>query len=266
MPSLLMTSALVVAVAAAVRSTWSPCGWSMLSTLTPLAEEGRGRRWSATASWFTVGAVVGGALLGAVAAGLAAVVGQVELSSTAALAAAALLALAAAAIDAGVAGAGTRPPHHRRQVNEDWLDLYRPWVYGAGFGVQIGTGVSTYIMTAAVYLTVALGALSGEPWFAFAVALTFATVRGLAVWLSAPLRSTDRLLAFHRRFDALGEPVRVAVIAVQAVVAGLLAGAAWGAAAGAAVVLLAAAVAGLRRLRVGRSAATPSDAVAVAAR
>ena len=35
----------VVAVAAAIRSTWSPCGQSMLSTITPLGEAGRGNRF-----------------------------------------------------------------------------------------------------------------------------------------------------------------------------------------------------------------------------
>ena len=52
--------AAVVPVAAAVRSTWSPCGLSMLSTITPMGERGRGHRYRATAAWFVVGAVLGG--------------------------------------------------------------------------------------------------------------------------------------------------------------------------------------------------------------
>jgi MFS family permease len=257
---LVMIAAVVVALGAAVRSTWSPCGWSMLSTLTPLAERSRGRRWAATACWFTAGAVLGGALLGTVAAGLAALVGLLDLSSGVTAGIAAVAALAAAAVDAGLAGAGTRPPHHRRQVNEDWLDRYRSWVYGGGFGLQIGTGVSTYIMTTAVYLTVVLGALTGEPRFAFAVAVLFATTRGLAVWTSARLTSTDRLMAFHRRFDALGEPVRLGVIGLQVLVATALAAAAGGAVAGVAVLAVAAVVAGVRHRRpvAGASCALPT--------
>ncbi len=42
----------VIAIAAAARSTWSPCGLSMLSTITPLAERSRGHRFGVTASWF----------------------------------------------------------------------------------------------------------------------------------------------------------------------------------------------------------------------
>ena len=36
----------VIALAAAARSTWSPCGLSMLSQLTPLGEAGRGQKYA----------------------------------------------------------------------------------------------------------------------------------------------------------------------------------------------------------------------------
>ena len=65
MNNVLVILAAVVAVAAAVRSTWSPCGQSMLSTITPLAERTRGHRFGVTATWFVVGATVGGVTLGA---------------------------------------------------------------------------------------------------------------------------------------------------------------------------------------------------------
>ena len=54
-------------------------------------------------------------------------------------------------------------PIHHRQVNERWLDQFRPWVYGAGFGWQIGAGLATYIKTCAVYLMIVLAALCGQP-------------------------------------------------------------------------------------------------------
>jgi hypothetical protein len=83
-------------------------------------------------------------------------------------------------------------------------------------------------MTAAVFLTVALGALTAGPLAALLVAVVFGTARGLAVLLTARMRSTAELFELHRRFDALGEPVRRAVIVVQLVVAVVAAGAAWG--------------------------------------
>ena len=68
--------------------------------------------------------------------------------------------MAAAAVDAGVLG--FRPPFLRRQVNEDWLSNYRSWVYGGGFGWQIGFGVATYVMTAAVPLLIIVGVLGAS--------------------------------------------------------------------------------------------------------
>jgi len=52
--------AAAVAVVAAVRSTWSPCGLSMLATITPLAERARGHRYGVTVTWFVLGSVLGG--------------------------------------------------------------------------------------------------------------------------------------------------------------------------------------------------------------
>lgn len=216
---------LLVAVAAAVRSTWSPCGRSMLSTITPIGERGRGNRFGPTAVWFVAGATVGGACLGAAGAALAAPVGAAGPSGAVLAGAAALAALTGAVLDAGLGG--LRLPAHHRQVNERWLDRFRHGVYGAGFGWQIGAGLATYIMTAGVYLVVVLGALTGSPWWALAMGTAFGAVRGLAVLAGAGIRSPAALAAFHRRFDALGERTRRAMVVVEAAAALVLAGALW---------------------------------------
>lgn len=214
MTDLVAVLAAVAALTAAVRSTWSPCGLSMLSTITPLAERGRGHRYRSTAAWFVVGATVGGATLGAVMAAGAAAVGAAHLGPAAAGALAAAGAALAAASDARLTGRSL--PIHRRQVNELWLDQFRPWVYGAGFGWQIGCGLATYIMTAGVYLTILLSVLTGRPAVALAIGVLFGVVRGLAVLLSAPITSPAALVAFHRWFDPLGERVRRSVVGVLA--------------------------------------------------
>lgn len=223
--TLLVALAATTAVAAAVRSTWSPCGLSMLSTITPMAERSRGRRWGVTAAWFLLGALAGGATLGALAAVGAVGVALVGPPVTAALAVAALFALAAAAADLGL---GTRLPHHRRQVDEVWLDQFRSWVYGVGFGWQIGSGLATYIMTAGVYLTAVLAALTGRPGVAFGIGVLFGLVRGLAIFLGVRLTDPQRLRSFHQRFDAAGPVVRHVVIGVILVVAVVAAAAAGG--------------------------------------
>jgi hypothetical protein len=248
---------LVVAFAAAVRSTWSPCGQSMLSQITPVGEASRGYRYRTTATWYVVGAVAGGATIGAVMAALAAAVSAVGATTTTLLGVAAGLAVLGAAIDSGVLG--VMPPFFKRQVNEYWLSKYRAWVYGSGFGWQIGAGVTTYIMTAAVFVTVAYGALTAGPLAALALGVFFSLVRGLAVLLTARSHSTAELFALHRRFDALGEPVRRAVIVVQLVVGAVAVGAAWGVVAGlvtAAVLAVAVLVAVGARRRVGSHAVT----------
>jgi hypothetical protein len=205
--------AFVVAVAAAARSTWSPCGQSMLSQITPIGEASRGHRYRITATWYVVGAVVGGATLGALIALLARAVEAVALSTTTTLVLAAVVALLGGLVDSRLLGFG--PPFLLRQVNEYWLNKYRAYVYALGFGWQIGAGITTYIMTAAVFVTVLLGALGASPWIGFAVGVWFGFVRGMTVWVTARATTQPRMFALHRRFDALGEPIRRAVIVVQ---------------------------------------------------
>ena len=249
-----------VAVVAAVRSTWSPCGLSMLSTITPFGERAKGHRYGATAAWFVAGALVGGLCLGVVAALGAAVVGAAGPSPalTGALALAATL--VALVSDTGLAG--RRLPTHGRQVNERWLDAYRPWVYGAGFGWQIGCGLATYITTAAVYLVVVLGALGARPGVALAVGGGFGLVRGLAVLLTARTQGPADLLAFHRRFTAAGVWVQRLVVVVLAGSAAVLWVAGAPAAGGVAVAVVAVATA-VSRATWSPDAALPACSVPV---
>jgi hypothetical protein len=107
-------------------------------------------------------------------------------------------------------------PGHPRQVNELWLGRYRRWVYAAGFGLQIGTGFATYIMSAAVYLTVALAMLSGSPILAILVGLLFGFMRGSAVLLSGRVRRPADLLRLHERLDRWAPWSLRAAMAVEA--------------------------------------------------
>ncbi len=217
----------VVAVAAAIRSTWSPCGQSMLSTITPMGEAGRGNRFRTTATWFVLGAILGGAVLGSGAAVLALAVRAIGLSETSAFALVVVLSAVAALADAQVLG--FRIPYHRRQVNELWLDDYRSWVYGSGFGFQIGLGLATYIMSSAVVLLVALGALTGNPVTALAIGTLFGLVRGLGVLPGARLTTPAKLAEFHVRFDARGVQSLHLVIAVEVLAVVAASAALWGA-------------------------------------
>ena len=226
MTTLLIVLASVVAGAAAIRSTWSPCGLSMLSTITPIGERGRDHRYASTAAWFVLGAILGGATLGLGAAVLAAGVGALDLSPEAALGATAVLAAVTVASDLNLRG--FRLPSHTRQVNEAWLDEFRSWVYGGGFGWQIGVGLATFVTTAAVYLMIAMAALTGDPLVAFLLMVGFGFVRGLAVLLGRNLTTPERLFALHRRLEELLPTAQRAIVLVQAAVLAIAAGAAWG--------------------------------------
>jgi hypothetical protein len=207
-----------------------------------------------------VGAVAGGATLGLGAAALAAVVRAADPSDGVVVASVVASAAIAALVDAGAFG--RRPPFFRRQVDDAWLSRYRAWVYGVGFGWQIGVGLATYIMTAAVVLTVLLAALTASPATAFAICVAFGLARGLVVLLGSGLRSPAALGTMHERLDALEAPVRWGVTGLQALVA-LVVGVGAIGTGGLAGLALAAAVAGvatLVRLPRGRRSAHPSPA------
>jgi MFS family permease len=199
---------LVVAAMAATLGLWSPCGLSMVSTITPLGERGRGNRYRVTATWYVIGAILGGATVGAVVA----VPATLAVPSRLAAALVAGLALVAMCSDSRVFGGEL--PIHRRQVNERWLDRYRGWVYGVGFGWQIGTGIGTYVMSAATYLLLLAPALL-SPRLAIGAWLTFGCMRGLTVLATRRVRSTQELQALHLRLHAVGSAVRRCLVAAE---------------------------------------------------
>ncbi|HET6793295.1 MAG TPA: hypothetical protein VFH45_02560 [Acidimicrobiales bacterium] len=258
-----------VAVASAARSTYSPCGLSMLSSITPFGERGRGHRYYATAAWYVIGAVVGGLTLGGAAAILSFVAAG---AGRAGLWVAGPACLLAALVDGGAFGPVL--PLLRRQVDDRWLARYRPWAYAAGFGWQIGVGVATYLMTTGVLVVAALGVLSGRVEVALSLGALFGLARGLTVFATAPASTPARLRAVHARIDRMGAAVRAATIAVlagAALVAVLAAGGTvglaparwWASAAGAlaaAAAIATTAVARAARARAPRSRAATARA------
>src|SRR5947209_3082354 len=98
----------------------------MLSSIHPLGERGRARRWGLTVSAYLVGSLAGGSLLGAA---LGAIGGplhaHVRPGGAVWAALVGLGALAGVLVDAGVGGLTV--PTIRRQVDEDWLHRYRGW-------------------------------------------------------------------------------------------------------------------------------------------
>lgn len=197
----------------------------MLSSITPLGERGRGNRYWLTVTTFIVASTLGGALTGAflglIGWPLAHLIdnlanGNTTTETTITAALALVLATVALVFDAGVKK--LRLPRWLRQVNEDWMTMYRGWVYGAGFGFQLGMGLVTIVTAGTVYLLFALCLLSGNPLIGALLAGTFGLTRGLAVLPAWRIHSTDQLVSFHQAMAKRQPWSHTATVVADAVV------------------------------------------------
>jgi len=189
----------------------------MLSSIHPLGERARGNRWGRTAAFYVAGAVAGGAVVGTIAGSLGVLLFR-NLSDGWVVGLVMGLGLGAALID----GLHVRVPSPERQVNETWLTRYRSWVYGAGFGFQLGTGVMTFVKTAAIYLLWALAALTGSILAGAAIGAWFGLVRGAALLTVRRVADPAGLRDYFRRMARL-EPVAGRVAVTSALIAATVA-------------------------------------------
>ncbi len=167
----------------------------MLASITPLGERGRHSRYAITMTAFSLAGVSAGAALGAVLGAL----GGVVLGGTGPaprLTALAIVLVVALVVDLGPGDV----PGPRRQVNERWLDEYRGWVYGAGFGARLGIGVTTVVSSAATYAALLAAMLCGSAALGALVLGSYGAIRGLTPLLAVRVRSPEQLLALHERF------------------------------------------------------------------
>jgi len=160
----------------------------MLTSISPLGERARGQRWGVTATAYVGGSLLGGlsigALLGAAGSGL---------SHRHLLAAA----LCGAALGLDLRSA---PPTLHRQVDQAWLSHYRGWVYGVGYGYQLGLGVVTIVTSASTYAALALALLSGSAATGAVIGGGFGLVRALPL---LALHGAHTPAALHRTAAAL---------------------------------------------------------------
>lgn len=183
----------------------------MLGSISPVGEASRGQRWWLTSTAYTVASIAGGAMagltLGGAGAGIALFVavpawGQLMLL--------AIVALLASAVDARLVP--WRVPSWRRQVDERWLETYRGWVYGGGFGFQLGAGVLTIVSGAVTYAAFAAAALTFSWQAGMLIGAVFGAARSLPLLLTARLRSASALYTVTQRVEA-AEPLAARVTA-----------------------------------------------------
>lgn len=204
----------------------------MLSSITPVGESARGQRWIVTAAAHVMGAVTGGVVLGTVLGSVGFLTAWVVASRSGPVPASVLLALVGVAAAFGaLADKGIVPiarPTLHRQVDERWLDTYRGWVYGGGYGFQLGLGVATVIPTWATFATMAAMAASTSPALGGVIGGVFGLARGVPVLLTWRFREPGTLWRFHERFDERQSAGHQFAVAGQLTVAlaafGLLAG------------------------------------------
>lgn len=174
------------ALVAGLAGAWSPCGFSMVDTLAPQGYAQRMRITAVACVTFALGALAGGV---ATFGGLALLGAALGAGHGAAVALAVALLLAAAVGDAG----GRRiVPQVRRQVPESWRRVL-PVPLAAGlYGVLLGLGFTTFVLSFAVYALAAACLALGDVQAGLAVGLAFAVGRILPVVVLAPAQTTER--------------------------------------------------------------------------
>ena len=190
----------------------------MLASITPLGERARGSRWGLTVAFYVASAALAGAAAGA----LAGLLGSLVWSGDEALDLRAAILAGALAVGFALDLRG-RLPTLRRQVNEDWLREYRGWVYGAGFGGQLGLGVTTIVTTSLVYATLLAAFLSAGVVRGLAIGAAFGFARGATLLVGAWVRRPADLARLHQGIDRWRVRVRAGTLAAQVTLAVALA-------------------------------------------
>jgi hypothetical protein len=203
-----------LALVAGITGAWSPCGFSMVETLAPQGYAGRLRTTAVACATFAAGAVAGGVLT----FGGLALLGR-ELGANAPYVAA-VIAIAAAALEAR----GARIlPQVRRQVPESWRRVM-PVPLAAGlYGVLLGLGFTTFILSFAVWALAGISVALGEPQTGVVIGLAFGAGRALPVIALAPanggslhaaMAERPRILRALRALDALALAATATALAV----------------------------------------------------
>jgi MFS family permease len=182
----------------------------MLASIHPLGERTRNSRWGITVTAYIIGSVAGGMFTGAALGWL----GRLTLPplTTATVAVAMIL--------VGIIGASIDLlrlplPTWHRQVNEDWLSTYRGWVYGSGFGFQLGMGLVTIVTSASIYATFLIAFLSASWTTGALIGAVFGLSRALVILQVARVDRPEDLRRFHRSMQRQAPWAQRAAVVAQ---------------------------------------------------
>lgn len=183
-------SGLELALAAAAlligaTGSFSPCGFSVIETLGPTGHTGGRPVTVAACATFLPGAVLGGLLT----FGALALLGEgLHGAGATAYVVAAVIAAAAAVLEAR----GTRiVPQIRRQLPEHWRRLMPMPLAAALYGVLLGLGFTTFVLSFGVWALAGISLALGDPDLGLLIGAAFGVGRALPVVVLAPLAGTD---------------------------------------------------------------------------
>lgn len=188
----------------------------MLASINPLGERGRNQRYRVTLTAYVVGSTLAGAALG----GALGLTGAPIAGRSLALGIVTAVAIAGLALDARAFG--LRVPGPKRQVNENWLVTYRGWVYGAGFGIQLGLAFATIVTASATWLAFACALLAGSAPAGALIGASFGLARALPLLSATRVGDPSALHALLRKLEQIRPRVAVAATAAQGAAAAWL--------------------------------------------
>jgi hypothetical protein len=176
----------VAALLAGLTGTWSPCGFSMIETIGPAGHDGGRATTISACVAFTAGALIGGV----VTFGLLAVAGGVLQGTDygAAYIAAAAIAFVGALLE--LRGVPILP-QLRRQLPEHWRRIMPMPVAAGLYGILLGLGFTTFVLTFGVFALAGIVFAVGEPAVGVAVGFAFGIGRALPIALIAPVADRE---------------------------------------------------------------------------
>jgi hypothetical protein len=170
------------AVLIGATGTFSPCGLSAIDTIGPTGHTGGRRTTGAACATFLPGAIAGGVIT----FGSLALLG--ELLHGAGGRAAYLVAAGIALIAAALEVRGTRiVPQIRRQLPEHWRRVMPMPLAAALYGVLLGLGFTTFVLSFGVWALAGVSLAVGDPSLGLLLGAAFGVGRAFPIVVLAPL-------------------------------------------------------------------------------
>ncbi len=177
---------MVAALLIGATGTFSPCGLSAIDTIGPTGHTGGRRIIAAACATFLPGAVIGGVLT----FGSLALLGELlhGAGGRAAYVVAAAIALLAAVLEVR----GTRiVPQIRRQLPEHWRRVMPMPLAAALYGVLLGLGFTTFVLSFGVWALAGVSLAVGDPSIGLLLGLAFGIGRAIPIVVLAPLAGSS---------------------------------------------------------------------------